>query len=1157
VKPSGGSDSVVRLPAATEAPQSLEIALDAPTGRAVASGARSGILLGVASAVGIVANYGFLLAAGRLLGTGAYGSLAALLGLLTLVLFPASALQMAVSREVSHRLAAAGDHEADAFTHAVLRLAARATVPVLAAGLVLSYPLALVLHIRPAGLVAIAAVSLAVAFVSPVAMGVLQGRQRFHALAGMYVFPFVVRLALLGVVAGAGYRLGGTVVATVAAALASGVGALALIRDAWVEPERAQEPALGTFVRYLVPVVVGLVGIAVLTNVDVLVVKARFGAHEAGAYGAASAFARVAFFLPATILAVLFPRTAARQARGEETRDILGRSLIVTAAFCGLLALFYLPTGRGLIVTSFGADFAQGGHLLAPYALAIGLYSLAYVLAGYHLSRNETRYAWIVGAAVAVQIVVLSVVPGPLIDVVWANLGVAAALVAAHELAVESSFPAIRAGVGMFWSRTVALRRPFVREGLPVLAITSAFVCALFWPLVTGLGSTVVGPGSDASGAIGWLWSLQHEGGYHLFGSVHHTVTSAPVGWTGGNGANIQWLLPYYAAYLATKVVGATAAYNLVVLTGYVLSGVSMYVLARYLRCSPLVAGWAALAYIVFPWHLARTPHGSLIHLEFLPLLLLTLVAAARRPSWLRFGLVGAVTLVTWLTSGYLGAMAVVAAGFFALFVAFTTARRRAAIVLAGAAAAAVLPSLFVALLSIVSGFGRGAGLQRAAGDLSIYGLRPLELFVPSRGNFVLGGRLTHFLIAHQHGSNQTETSNYAGFLTIALVLGWLVVAWRGRRRLSGRLQTATVGLVGVAVGALLLAAPSPILVAGHRIWMPSRLLWEVVPAVRVPSRWDALLMTALVPLAALGLQAAWSRFGRGGRRLVPLALVGAAMVFSFLELSINPDRPRFSTSPLPAEYAAVRETPSGILAEYPLGESSDYYFWQHIHGRPILNGPTGWPGDEIRGVLVDPSVPGTADQLALLGVTTIVTHANALSYVSGVPDRPNATWGPGYRLVARNPSDGSSLWDVVAQPAPALAMFRGGFGKAEAPSGTFVAYPLDASSGVGAIELWAPRAAVVRLTIGAAPPHGSTKTLAVTDTHVERSFALTGHTTVSFTVQVPAGHSVLLLKSNPAATSDADALVVSAPDVQPARGTADYSGQSIPADPGWPASFR
>src|SRR2546423_12530753 len=79
---------------------------DAPVpGPPPTSGVRSGALLAVASAVSIVAAYVFLLAAGRILGSDDYGSLAALLGLLAIVLIPLGALQMAVSREVSRRLA--------------------------------------------------------------------------------------------------------------------------------------------------------------------------------------------------------------------------------------------------------------------------------------------------------------------------------------------------------------------------------------------------------------------------------------------------------------------------------------------------------------------------------------------------------------------------------------------------------------------------------------------------------------------------------------------------------------------------------------------------------------------------------------------------------------------------------------------------------------------------------------------------------------------------------------------------------------------------------------------------------------------------------------------------------------------------------------------
>src|SRR6266536_4452259 len=386
------------------------------------SGTRSGALLAAASAASIVANYVFLLAAGRLLGSEDYGSLAALLGLLAVILIPAGALQMAVSREISRRLAGGDADGADRFARATLRRSLAATAPLVVVALALAVPLAHLLNIHSTGVVVLAVSMLLTALVFPAAIGVLQGYQRFHALAAMYVAPLVVRLVLLAVLAAAGYRLGGAVFATVVGAIFGVLLALLLIREPLRRGSAGPRPDLRPFLRYLGPVAVGLVGIALLAHVDILVVKARFSGDEAGAYAAASAFARVGFFLPAAILAVLFPRTTARQARGEETKDILGRSLLATAGFCGLLALVYWASGVGLVTLTSGKDFAEGGEVLAPFALAMGFFSLANVLVGYHLSRGEVRYAWIVGAGVVAQVIALATIPSSLNGVVWTDV---------------------------------------------------------------------------------------------------------------------------------------------------------------------------------------------------------------------------------------------------------------------------------------------------------------------------------------------------------------------------------------------------------------------------------------------------------------------------------------------------------------------------------------------------------------------------------------------------------------------------------------------------------------------------------------------------------------------------------------------------------------
>ena len=1110
----------------------------------IPSGTRSGATLAVASAASIVVNYVFLLAAGRLLGSDDYGSLAALLGFLAVVLIPAGALQMAVSREISRTLAGGDTEGAERFARSIVARSALATVPLVVIALAISAPLARLLDIDT-GIVLLASTTLSTALLFPAAMGVLQGYQRFQALAAMYVAPLLLRLVLLAVLAAAGYRLGGAVFATVVGAV-GGVGLVLLLIRGTLRHGIGARPDLRPFLAYLGPVVVGLVGIALLTHVDILIVKARFSGNDAGAYAAASAFARVGFFLPGIILAVLFPRTAARQARGEDTADILGRSLLATAVFCGGLALFYAAAGVGLVVTTFGADFAEGGRILAPFTVAIGLYSLANVLVGYHLSRGETRYAWIVAGGVILQVALLAVLPSSLRGFVWTNAAVAAALLVAHEVFVSSSVPALRAGLRRFSSGANTRLRPVALEAPVVLFATTAFVCLLMLPVVAHLSSTVIGHlGSDSTGSVWWFWQLDHESGYHLLGVTHHTLTGAPLGWDEGNGLNLQWLLPYYPGYLATKVVGEVAAFNLVVLSGYVLSGVVMYALARYLGCGRLVSGWAALVFVVFPWHLARAEHASLVHIEVLALLVLTLVVAARDPSWLRLGLVGLAVLACWLTSGYYGAMAVITALAFGIGAALTLPRRQGLRLLGGLALPALGATALLSLGSFTSGVGRGAGLHRAPEDLRTLGMRPLDALVPADGNYVLGGALRSFHLSHLHGTNVTEGSDYFGLLTIALAIVWLVVAWQRRRALAQSVRAATAGLLLVVVAGLLFAAPSPI----GGVWMPARLLWEVTPAFRVPSRWTPLVMAALIPLAALGLQWLVRRFSVGARRgaVVAAALVVAAAAFSFLELAIKP-LDRFRTVPVPAAYAAVERTPRGILAEYPLGSSDVFRFWQRDHGRPTLNVyPTAEPANDARLVLLDPAEPGTAEALALLGVTSIVMHRHAVTDVEVAPRKPSA----GFALVGGYPG-GDSVWRVTAPPAPAFATLPGGFATPHANGDGRAVFPLVSPGGVGVIEIRSKAAQSIRLVFEAEAPGGAQRELRFADADHEHPVTIAGRTPVSFNVVVPKGRSRLFVKTDPPATSEADAITLTAPRAKQGNGDAVLQAIPVSPDPGF-----
>ena len=130
-------------------------------------------------------------------------------------------------------------------------------------------------------------------------------------------------------------------------------------------------------------------------------------------------------------------------------------------------------------------------------------------------------------------------------------------------------------------------------------------------------------------------------------------------------------------------------------------------------------------------------------------------------------------------------------------------------------------------------------------------------------------------------------------------------------------------------------------------------------------------------------------------------------MGLSFFELSTHRVG-HFRTVPVPPEYTALeRDTPNGILAEYPLGYSDIYRLWQRVHGRPLVNGaPDGSLADQARFMILDPEEPGTAPALSLLGVTAIAIHPGGPADVPVQPRDP----APADRVSTGRPFPGHIL---------------------------------------------------------------------------------------------------------------------------------------------------
>lgn len=414
--------------------------------RARASGIAGGPAVLAALIAWNLGNYIFFLAAGRILGPEDFGLAAALLAVTVIVSVPGNALQYGIARSVAAPIVAV-----DGVPGAVYRRAWRRSLAIAAAlGAVGAVGIVAVGALAPDAPVGPLLVTLAIVLpMGPLflSLGQLQGEQRYRGYALTFALWGVPRpivllpFALLGI--GVYAALGATAVALL---IAAGVGAyLTAPRLAGGLPEAG--PDWRVFTASLPAVVVGLSGVAFLTNLDVVAAKLALDAQDAGYYGAEAVLGKAVIVVPQALSIVLLPRIAARRAEGGDTGRILALAVVVTIAVGGAVALACLPLSHIITRVAFGSDYLPGAGLLAPLVAASTLLGLAIVLVAHHSARADHRFVWAVGGIAALQVVLLALLHGSGGQIVSVNLLAGVAVLVVHEVIHGRSTDGIARGL--------------------------------------------------------------------------------------------------------------------------------------------------------------------------------------------------------------------------------------------------------------------------------------------------------------------------------------------------------------------------------------------------------------------------------------------------------------------------------------------------------------------------------------------------------------------------------------------------------------------------------------------------------------------------------------------------------------------------------------
>jgi glycosyltransferase involved in cell wall biosynthesis/O-antigen/teichoic acid export membrane protein len=386
---------------------------------------RESLLLFVALALLNGSNYLFHVLVSRLLGPSDYGALAALVAVVMVLSIPIGVVQTVVAERVAS-VRRSGADEVDAVAAATTK----AVVPFAwAAGAVMlvlfSPALSSFLHIGFLS-AALLAPYLALSIVVAVPLGVLQGRLRFTALAGVIFAGVAVRVgAGVGLVE-LGLGVPGAVLGTVLSSATMLVLGLRLMRidsRAWLAAKRTLAHVRGQFACTLL----GLTGFWLFAEVDVVLARHYLQGNEAGYYSSAGVLARSLLFLPAAVSVVAFPRfVAARQ-----DRDTSARWLRLALAAPAVLVALALPVLIGLrepiVSLAFGQSYLPAAGPLPVLALAMAVLALVNVLVFFHIAMGSRAYLFTF-AAIVVETIAIALFHGSGAEIAWVVFAVSAGL---------------------------------------------------------------------------------------------------------------------------------------------------------------------------------------------------------------------------------------------------------------------------------------------------------------------------------------------------------------------------------------------------------------------------------------------------------------------------------------------------------------------------------------------------------------------------------------------------------------------------------------------------------------------------------------------------------------------------------------------------------
>jgi hypothetical protein len=244
----------------------------------------------------------------------------------------------------------------------------------------------------------------------------------------------VAKLAAGLVLVAAGFGVAGAVAgAAVGTALGAAAGVLLVGRSIAAAPAAArapagEAPAVAVLGREATVAVTGLLGLFLLTNLDVPLARHFLAAEASGLYALGAVVAKIAFWGPQFVTTLVYARLVTG---GDRRRLLAGSAALIVASGALLAAVLAALAALGVALPLLGRDYAAIGPALPLFAALGCSLALVQLLLFEEIAASARRMGRVLAAAAVLQAALISVAFHDSVgEIVGTALTVALALVA-------------------------------------------------------------------------------------------------------------------------------------------------------------------------------------------------------------------------------------------------------------------------------------------------------------------------------------------------------------------------------------------------------------------------------------------------------------------------------------------------------------------------------------------------------------------------------------------------------------------------------------------------------------------------------------------------------------------------------------------------------